>query len=80
MRTMKTRRRSPLPPMEWDGLIDTSLGLLTPEQVQATCERTIRMMERHPALEWMRAEDRDAKRTPIGGRQFRYDPTYRRPG
>lgn len=79
MRTMKTRRR-PLPPMEWDGLIDTPLGLLPPEQVQAICANTIRMMETSRALEWMRAEDRDAKRTPIGGRQFRYDPTYRRPG
>jgi hypothetical protein len=66
--------------MEWDGLIDTPLGLLPPEQVQAICANTIRMMETSRALEWMRAEDRDAKRTPIGGRQFRYDPTYRRPG
>lgn len=78
MRTMKMRHR-PLPPLPDDGLCMTPIGLLTPEQLQAACANGIRLMERHPALEWMRAEDRDARRTPIGGRQFRYNPTYRRP-
>lgn len=65
---MKKRKR--WPPVEWDGLCGHPSGLRTPEEIEKIAQAKLKAMEEHPGLKWLRDEDEEANRTPIGGTQF----------
>lgn len=57
--------------MPWDGLCGHPSGLRTAYEMEEIAKAKMKAMEEHPGLQWLRDEDESAKRTPIGGCQFR---------
>lgn len=56
------------PVADWDGLVATPLGLWTADQMQANSRLALAAKERSATV---RRQDEEAKRTPIGGMQYR---------
>jgi len=61
-------KRLPDPVASYDGLCQLGKRRVPPEEMQAFCRRNLEAMEQHPQA---RREDDEARRTPVGGMQYR---------
>lgn len=62
------RRRRLLPEIPWDGLCGHPSGLRTPEEMVKIAQAKMEIMEQSPVAA---REDEEARRTPLGGCQYR---------
>jgi len=70
-RIRKPQRKQRYDPPPDDGMVAHPSGLHPPENIVKIARAKMEAMEKHPGLAWLRAQDEDAKRTPIGGMQFK---------